>query len=317
MDDLLERFAGQSVLVVGDVMLDEYVHGESHRVSQEASVPIVENFTRTYAAGGAANVAVNVAALGGKAILAGVVGDDSAATRLRAEVKQQGVQGPLTTDPARRTTTKTRILAHGRQMLRLDSEDGRWLSPETHAALQRFVAVELPRCQACVMSDYDKGVFSGTLAEEIIALAKRLRVPVVVDPKGADIGKYAGATVVKPNAHEAVRLAGLEHLGEAAASDAAECLLGRLDGTAVLLTLGERGMMLFRQGQPWLRVPTAARQVFDVIGAGDTVAAVLALSLAAGGTLEQGVTLANRAAGVVVGKAGTATVSREELHVSP
>jgi D-beta-D-heptose 7-phosphate kinase/D-beta-D-heptose 1-phosphate adenosyltransferase len=315
LPDLLAAFPGRGVLVVGDVMLDEYIWGEVRRISPEGPVPVVEVRRRSASPGGAANTAANVAALGGRPVLVSVVGQDHAAARLREVLAQNGTDAHgLCADAARATTTKSRVIAHSQQVARLDVEERAPLSPALEDALLASVAKHLPRAEACILSDYAKGVVTPRVAREVIRLARQAGRPVVVDPKGADYAKYRGATLVKPNLHEAERSAGVEITGEAGLREAAARLIDLLGGSAVLVTRGAEGMSLFRPGAAPLHVPAVVRNVFDVTGAGDTVAGALAMGLAAGGALEQAVELANRAASIVVGKVGTATVTCDELR---
>ncbi len=305
------------MLVLGDVMLDEYIWGEVRRISPEAPVPVVEVKRRTFIPGGAANTAANIAALGGRPVLVSVVGPDHAASRLREELARTGADADgLCVDAARPTTTKSRIVAHNQQVgPRLDVEDRSPVPPGVEDALLAAVQRHLPRVDACIISDYAKGVVAPRVARELIRLARQAGRPVVVDPKGADYSKYRGATVVKPNLHEAERSAKVEITDETTLYEAAGRLIELLDGSAVLVTRGAEGMSLFRPGTAAWHVPAVVRQVFDVTGAGDTVAGTLAMGLAARGTLEQAIELANWAASIVVGKVGTATVTCEELRV--
>jgi D-beta-D-heptose 7-phosphate kinase/D-beta-D-heptose 1-phosphate adenosyltransferase len=315
LPDLLAVFPGRGILVLGDVMLDEYVWGDVRRISPEAPVPVVEVRRRTFVPGGAANTAANVAALGGRAVLVSVVGQDHTALQLREELVRKGTDPDgLCADPARATTTKSRIVAHNQQVVRFDVEDRAPLSPALEDSLLAAVHKHLPRAEACIISDYAKGVVTPRVAREVIRLAQQAGRPVVVDPKGADYTKYRGATLVKPNLHEAERSAGVEITGEASLREAAGRLIDLLGGSAVLITRGSEGMSLFRPGAAPRHVPAVVRQVFDVTGAGDTVAGTLAMGLAAGGSLEQAVELANRAASIVIGKVGTDTATCDELR---
>jgi rfaE bifunctional protein kinase chain/domain len=315
LPDLLAAFPGRRVLVLGDVMLDEYVWGEVRRISPEAPVPVVEVRRRSFVPGGAANTAANVAALGGRPVLVSVVGRDQAAATL-GELLARGGTDPdgLCADGARSTTTKSRIVAHNQQIARLDVEERAPLSAALEDALLAAVARHLPRAEACIISDYAKGVVTPRVCRELIRLARQAGRPVVVDPKGADYSKYRGATVVKPNLHEAERSAGIEAANEAALSEVAGRLVEQLGGSALLITRGADGMSLFRPGEAPLHVPAVVRHVFDVTGAGDTVAGTLAMGLAARAPLELAIRLANMAASVVVGKVGTATVTCDELR---
>lgn len=308
------RFSGTRILIVGDVMLDEYVWGEVRRVSPEAPVPVVEIGRRTYVLGGAANVAANVVSLGGSALLVGVIGDDRPAELLREALRDRGVSTEgLIVDPKRPTTTKTRVVAHQQQIVRVDSESRASLSPELQARALQAVEERLADAGACVISDYWKGVVSAALSQHLICLARVSAKPVVVDPKNRDFSIYRGATVVTPNLSEAERALDNNHNGEFELERAVRALLDLLDGAALLITRGPEGMSLFRGDAAPLHIPAEGRNVFDVTGAGDTVVSALSLSLATGCSLEESARLANRAAGIVVGKAGTATVTPQEL----
>jgi D-glycero-beta-D-manno-heptose-7-phosphate kinase len=311
---LLSAFPGKQILVVGDVMLDEYIWGDVRRISPEAPVPIVAIRRRSSIPGGAANTAVNVASLGGQALLGGVVGADDAARRLCAGLAQQRLSPEgLLTDRERATTTKTRIVAHHQHVVRIDEEHTTPLSLDLEDQLLRWLDRQMPRAHACILSDYAKGVVSPRLAQHVFGLANQTGIAVVVDPKGTDYAKYRGATVVKPNMEEAKLVfrpdnnLGTELLG------LARSLQELLQGSALLVTRGADGMTLFERGAAPLHIPSVARDVFDVTGAGDTVAGTLALALAAGATLEQAAQLANLAAGVVVAKVGTAQATPDDL----
>jgi D-glycero-beta-D-manno-heptose-7-phosphate kinase len=315
LPELLAAFPGRQVLVLGDIMLDEYIWGEVRRISPEAPVPVVEVRQRSFVPGGAANTATNVAALGGRPILVGVVGQDQGAASLRELVSRDGTDPEgLCVDPTRSTTTKSRIIAQNQQVVRLDVEERCAISPALEDTLLAAVERHLPRAEACIISDYGKGVVTPRVSGELIRLARGAGCPVVVDPKGADYTKYRGATVVKPNLYEAEHSAKVEITGETSLREAAARLIELLGGSALLVTRGADGMSLFRPGAPPLHMPAVVRNVFDVTGAGDTVAGTLAMGLAARGSLELAVQLANRAASIVVGKIGTATVACDELR---
>jgi D-glycero-beta-D-manno-heptose-7-phosphate kinase len=311
---LIGRFAGQRVLVIGDVMLDEYVWGEVSRISPEAPVPVVNVLRRTYRPGGASNVAASIAALGGAPTLIGVVGADQMADALKQALVVLGVAPTgLTSVSDRPTTVKTRILAHSQQMLRCDVEVTSPIGPAVEEALLRQVQANLPTATVCVLSDYAKGVLTERVCQSIIQSAARAAVPVIVDPKGLRYERYAGATVITPNLNEAalatqVAIHGPEQLGQAAGA-----LMDRLSGSAVIITRGAEGMTLFRPGAEPLTVPTRAHAVYDVTGAGDTVVAVLAVALGGQASLPDAMQLATVAAGIAIGKLGTATVSQDEL----
>ena len=311
---LLTRMRGRRVLVLGDVMLDEFLWGKVARISPEAPVPVVEVQRESYHLGGAGNVACNLRALGGEVVVAGVIGRDPAAERLRAALRTAGVESALVVaDSGRPTTVKTRIVAHHQQVVRADRE----VSDEVPAALERRildrVRARLPDCAAVIVSDYQKGVVTGNVMKAVRDMARRRGLPVLVDPKVRHFALYRGATVVTPNQLEAEQATGRRLRDEVGLRAAGEQLLRLLRSEAVLITRGEQGMSLFVRGRPPVHIPTAAREVFDVTGAGDTVIATLALALCAGAGMADAAALANYAAGVVVGKIGTATASPDEV----
>lgn len=316
--ELVELFPGCPVLVVGDLMLDEFIFGQVSRISPEAPVPVVEVQRRSYVPGGAANAAANVAALGAKPALAGLVGTDANAEHVRGLLRAMGVEvGPVVGDAGRPTTTKTRILAGTQQVVRIDQEKPTPMSAEVEAALLAGVRAALPAARACVLSDYGKGVVTPTFAARLIAMANAAGVPTVVDPKGVDYAKYRGATVVKPNQLEAGKVLNRDLRTSADVDAAGRDLLTLLGPTtAILITRGPQGMSLFAPGGATVHVPTLAREVYDVTGAGDTVAGTMAVTLAVGGDLEAACQLATAAAAVVVGKVGTATCSYDELRAA-
>jgi D-beta-D-heptose 7-phosphate kinase/D-beta-D-heptose 1-phosphate adenosyltransferase len=310
---LLEGFRERVVLVVGDVMLDEYAWGDVRRISPEAPVPIVEIRSRTHAAGGAANAAANIVSLGGQALLGGMVGWDSEAQALRDELTKRGVEAYLVRSEERPTTTKSRVIAGSQQILRIDREVQTPISDEVESFLLEWARRSISSIDGVLISDYGKGVVTHRLCRTVIDLARAEGKPVVVDPKGRDYSKYQGATVVTPNAME-VRLAA-EPLSVTAASleDHVARLQSVLNGTYFLVTRGPAGVSLFRPDGSVLSVAAKPRNVFDVTGAGDTFVAALALSLAAGATIEEATSVANIAAGLVITKVGTATVGSAEL----
>lgn len=313
--DPLARFRGCPVLVVGDLMLDEFVWGHVSRISPEAPVPVVDVKNHTYVAGGAANTAANVAALAGRPAIAGILGDDSAGDRVCGILEANGVNTDATLRSAERpTTTKTRIVAHSQQMVRIDHEAPGAIDAGTVAELLERIDSVLPRMRACVISDYGKGVVTPELAQGLIARCREQGVPVVVDPKGTDYRKYGGATLVKPNQHEAAKVLNRELNEPGSVLQAGRDLMDVLGpDTALLITQGAHGMSLFERGRNTISIPATAREVYDVTGAGDTVAGTIALALGANANLESACRLAATAAGIVVGKVGTATVSLEEL----
>lgn len=312
--DDIQRLACGRVLVIGDVMVDHYVSGKVSRVSDEAPVPIVQVTDERWTAGGAANVAANIAALGGRAILVGVTGADPAASTLAGIVGAMGgaVEAHLVADASRPTTLKTRYMGGQHQMVRVDRELGTAISRSTEDRLVDIIADVADDCDVIMVSDYAKGVLSDRVLGAIMEHGLRAGVDIVIDPKRADWSAYRGASLITPNRKE------LSLATRATCGTDAECLAAAdaaiaTTGAAILLTRSEQGMSLFRSGQPALHLSAKAREVFDVSGAGDTVAAAIALSLASGQAPELAMQIANVAAGVVVGKRGTATVSPAEV----
>jgi rfaE bifunctional protein kinase chain/domain len=317
--EILTSLRDKTVVVFGDVMLDEFVWGDVSRISPEAPVPVVEIRRESVHLGGAANVLSNLRALGVQSALVGVVGQDRACERVRAELREAGAldaEENLIVDVSRPTTVKTRIIAHSQLVVRADRERR---APVDATIAERIVATLrrlLRSADALVVSDYDKGAVTPAVLDEILPAAEAARVPVLIDPKIRNFDSYRPATLVTPNHHEALRLTNTEDDTDEGMARAARAIRERLGCRSVLITRGERGMMLLEgKGEP-VYVPTAAREVFDVTGAGDTVIATLAASIAAGATLVEAAMLANHAAGIVVGKLGTASASAEELLAS-
>lgn len=311
---ILRRFPGRRVLVIGDAILDEYIWGEVNRISPEAPVPVVEIDRRTHLPGGAANTACNVAALGGEALAGGLVGEDPQADILRGALDEHGVDhGGLIAEAGRPTTTKTRVIAHSQQMVRVDLEKSHPIAPESEARLVAWAGKAIPGADSVILSDYEKGVLTPALTQRLIRMANEAGRPVVIDPKGRDFAKYRGATVIKPNVHEAEQVLNQRIRREDELIRAGGELLRILGGGAVLLTRGAQGMSIFQGNDETVHIPAFARNVFDVTGAGDTVVGVMAMALAAGAEIEDAARLANHAAGIVVGKVGTATAGLEEL----
>ncbi|HWA58898.1 MAG TPA: D-glycero-beta-D-manno-heptose-7-phosphate kinase [Gemmatimonadales bacterium] len=313
---VVARLPQQRLMVLGDVMLDEFLWGDVRRISPEAPVPVVELQGESEVPGGAANNAMNAAAYGCGVAIGGVIGADPEGERLRRLLEARGVDaGGLVAEVGRPTTTKTRVVAHSQQVVRVDRERRQGVSPETQQRILAWVADHLPAVGACVISDYGKGVVTPEVAQGVIARARAAGRPVLVDPKGNDYSRYRGATVITPNLLEAEQAAGLSAESDEELVAVGRRLLTQLPGTAILITRGARGMSLFAgEGTAPVHVRSEAQAVFDVTGAGDTVITTLALGLAAGGSLPDAVALANRAAGIVVGKLGTATVSLAELR---
>ena len=311
----LDRVAGLRILVLGDVMLDEYVWGTVNRISPEAPIPIVEVHTVTVTPGGAANVAVNLQSLGAEPILMGLVGADETAGRLRRALVEQGISDEyLLVDDGRPTTLKTRIVAHGQQMIRADRESRRPVEADLARRIEEQLSGRIADVDAVLISDYGKGFLTEAILGRAIDAAAQRQRPVTVDPKGLQYGKYRRASIVTPNEGEAARASHLEIQSEGDLLEAGRRLLAELDTEAILITRGEKGMSLFEPGERVHHLPTYAQEVYDVTGAGDTVIATLTLALAAGASYRAASELANRAAGVVVGKVGTASLSLADLE---
>ncbi len=312
--EALERLPGVHVLTIGDLMLDEYVWGRVSRISPEAPVPVVEVEGRSHVPGGAANVASGVVALGGTASLGGVVGDDEHGRQLREVLAERSVDcaGVLAAGD-RRTTVKTRVIAHSQQVVRTDFEQRAPLDDETAARLLAWAGDEVERADVLVLSDYAKGLLTQDVLQALIERATTARKPIVVDPKGVRYEKYRGATILTPNVHDAERAASYPVQEYDDLLEVARRLEGVLPGTDLLITRGADGMSLMRDGTS-VDIEADARDVYDVTGAGDTVVATLAAALGRGVEVEDAVRLANAAAGIAVGKVGTASVTLDELR---
>ncbi len=308
---LVDRLRGRRVLVVGDLMLDEYLRGEVSRISPEAPVPILEVRAHETRLGGAANAAGNIQALGGAAVLIGVVGKDESAATLGERLAASGIINTCIPDADRPTSKKTRLVAQQQQIVRVDQEKRHPISGAVQEAVKHAIDVRIKDANAVVVSDYAKGVITPEVARHAITAARAAGLPVVVDPKQRDFTLYAGATVITPNLHE-LEAAALTP-GRFDVERIAHELLPTLDGAALLVTRSADGMSLFRSGGAAIHVPAIAREVFDVTGAGDTVVATLALALAAKLSFEEAIELASQAAAISVSKRGTSTVSSAEL----
>jgi D-beta-D-heptose 7-phosphate kinase/D-beta-D-heptose 1-phosphate adenosyltransferase len=312
--EIVARFPSASVLVVGDVMLDQFVVGRVDRISPEAPVPIVVFDHEEYRVGGAGNVAANIAALGGHVELAGLVGADGAAGRLTAELQAHGVGASgLVADTGRRTTTKMRVVTtRNQQVARVDYEHDGEAAGEVAGALLSRAADMASSARAIVVSDYLKGAVTSALVARLAAIAHERGIPLLVDPKIPHLDYYAGATLIKPNHHEAEIATQRRIRTTEDAREAARAFRDRARCGGVLITRGEHGMWLLHEGQEG-HLPATAREVADVTGAGDTVIATLALALAAGANAAEAASLANHAAGISVARFGPATVSPAEL----
>ncbi|MEO8194859.1 MAG: D-glycero-beta-D-manno-heptose-7-phosphate kinase [Gemmatimonadales bacterium] len=311
LEALLAGAAGRRVAVVGDAMLDVYLRGEVDRISPEAPVPVVRVTERRLALGGAANVANNIGTIGARCELVSAVGDDLAGATLRDMLKQVGTETRSLVSVERPTTTKTRVLARSQQLVRYDEEEDTDLEGEETAKLLAALRAAIDDADALALEDYNKGVLVPAVITESIRHARARGIPVVVDPKYRNFFSYRGATIFKPNRRELESALGAEV--DIDHPEALPATFERLGVEHLLLTLGERGMALISADGEVGRIPTTAREVYDVVGAGDTVTAYLATILAAGGTPAEAAIVANFAAGVEVGKLGAATVKTEEV----
>jgi rfaE bifunctional protein kinase chain/domain len=314
---LVAGFPGRRVGVLGDLMLDRYLWGRVERISPEAPVPVVEIDRESASLGGAGNVAANLSSLGATPVLFGVVGDDAVGRELRESFAARGVSpAAVVTDLSRPSTVKTRLIAHSQQVVRFDRESRADLDGDALAALGAALDRELPSCDALVVSDYGKGVIHPRTLERALGLARRRQLPVCVDPKESHIDHYRGVSILTPNQHEAGWVQGRRVVDEASLLEVGWGLQKRLDAEAVLVTRGAQGMSLFERGGRLTHLPTVAREVYDVTGAGDTVVGVVALALAAGADYPSACLLSNHAAGIVIREVGTAACTPGQLLAS-
>jgi D-beta-D-heptose 7-phosphate kinase/D-beta-D-heptose 1-phosphate adenosyltransferase len=324
LEKILKQFPRQNILVVGDVMLDHFLWGKVSRISPEAPVPVVDIQRESYFPGGAANVARNLRALGGRTTVLGAIGLDDAGQELRNILDEQGVETHgLVTDPNRPTTLKTRIVAHHQQIVRFDRERVEPLAPALQARLLENFDAQLANVAAVIFEDYGKGVLTQQLLDTMRTRTKRAGKITAADPNARHPLKFTGLTAITPNRSEAFAAAGMTNteplddvLNDAPLMRVGRKLLASWKPENLLITLGEHGMCLFRHGQKPHHTPTVAQEVFDVSGAGDTAIATLVLALAAGANPVDAATISNHAAGIVVGKIGTATCSTDELRES-
>ncbi len=306
--------ASATVVCAGDVMLDSFVHGEVSRISPEAPIPVLRIERCQSMLGGAGNAVRNLVALGCAVRFFSATGDDAEAAKIKDLLDElEGDRAFLERDATRQTPVKTRYMAHGQQLLRADNETAAPVSQRTKDRLLAAFSAALSECSVVLLSDYAKGVLSGGYAEEFIGAARAARKPVVVDPKGRDFSRYKGATLLKPNLRELAESTGMAVSGDDAQEQAARRLLRDTGVEYILVTRGPEGMLLTPADGPATRFPALAREVYDVSGAGDTVAAVLAAALGSGATISDAVEIANIAAGIVVGRAGTAVVERSGI----
>ena len=320
MRSQVERFAETRILVIGDVILDQFIWGNVSRISPEAPVPVVNVTREELLLGGSANVLRNIISLGGSCALCGIIGDDPMGNELLSLMNQVGAPVDGLIKGERPTTIKTRVVAQGQQVVRYDREKAGVPSAKTLERILQYLEEHLADFDAVIVSDYAKGVVNEQLMTHVHQLLKKVRsstgrpLPLVVDPKPENLHRFVGATVIAPNNFEASRISGMDIRDEATLLTAARQIQEDIACEAVLITRGEAGMALLEgESDSLVTIPTMAQEVFDVTGAGDTVAATLALGLAAGCSMTDAAVLANHAAGIVVGKIGTASVSCDEL----
>lgn len=312
---VVQNFAGRRIAILGDMMLDEYTWGHVTRISPEAPVPVLEVVEESYVLGGAGNVLTNVKALGGHPLAFGVAGDDDPGRKLLDAIAIDGWGGRhhVLVDPSRPTTVKRRIVAHNQHVVRVDRESRRAISESLRKALLDRLSIELPQVEVLVVSDYAKGVLTREFFDRVLRLALAANVPLLLDPKAFDLRQIGPVMAVTPNEREAEKFSGISIHDRTTVEDAGRMMIDQTGAKHVLITRGEHGMALFsRSGDP-VHLPTRARQVYDVTGAGDTAIAVLSMAVAAGASMPEAARLANLGAGVVVGKVGTATISQDDL----
>ncbi|MCL1979861.1 MAG: D-glycero-beta-D-manno-heptose-7-phosphate kinase [Proteobacteria bacterium] len=322
LEERLARCADVRVLVIGDIIIDHFLWGVASRISPEAPVPVVNVQREEFLLGGSANVLRNIISLGGQGALCGIVGDDAMGRKVVELVEQLGVSTEGLVVGMRPTTVKTRVVAQGQQIVRFDREQTGFPSRHSLDTLLQYLERNLHSFDAVVVSDYAKGMVSEQLLVRLHQLLYTVRnrdqrpLPLVVDPKPSNIHCFVGATVITPNHHEAMRISGLAIEDERSLMAAARQIRDDIGCEAVLITRGEAGMALLQGDDELITIPTMAKEVYDVTGAGDTVAATLALGLAIGCSMPEAAVLANHAAGIVVGKIGTACVSANELRAA-
>lgn len=314
LTDILKDFKNRRILIIGDLILDRYIWGKVSRISPEAPVPVVEVTDENFFLGGATNVANNIIALGGRATIVGVIGRDRAGDVLRELLEEKGVNCGIFED-SRPTTIKTRVIAHNQQVVRFDREDKDRVGGKTLKGLLGYIGDAIHEHDGVIISDYKKGVVSSELIREVLKISKPKNKFVAVDPKVGHFHCYKGVSLITPNLMEAAQGSGVEIKDEKSLLKAGRTLMNRLSCRAVLMTRGEEGMSLFEKGGV-VHIPTVARKVYDVTGAGDTVIAAFTIAYASGATMEEAAVIANHAAGIVVGEVGTAVATPEKLRKS-
>jgi D-beta-D-heptose 7-phosphate kinase/D-beta-D-heptose 1-phosphate adenosyltransferase len=313
----IDRFPKAKVFVIGDIIMDEYIWGKVSRISPEAPVPVVEVHQETKMLGGAANVIHNMATLGAKPILCGVIGEDRMGSQIMSRIHEMGLKAEgMVVEKGRPTSIKTRIVAHNQQVVRFDRESKKDITPESIEKILNYIESHIEMIDALVVSDYGKGVISEPLVKglrDLVRSASKKSIVIAVDPKTGNFDYYHGVDVITPNHHEAGNYCGFEIQDEERLLEAGRRMLDELHCRSVLITQGKDGVTLFERGEEVTHIPTVAKKVFDVTGAGDTVISVFSLGLASGMDPKYAAVLSNIAAGIVVGEVGTSTVGAEEL----
>ncbi len=311
MKKIVQGFKSKRVLVLGDLMHDKYIWGHVIRISPEAPVPVVEAYKDTSCLGGAGNVCQSLKSLGAFPILVGVIGDDSEGEWIRKNV--QDSRG-IFIDKSRPTTLKTRIIAHHQQVVRVDREEKSPISPRAEEQILNFIQKE--EYHGIILSDYNKGVLTKSLTSKVLSFAQKGKIPVFVDPKFENFFLFTPITLITPNHHEAARIVHRECDTDSQVESAGKEILNRIVTPFLIIKRGEQGMSVFEKDKKVIHIPTVAKEIYDITGAGDTVIATAALALLSGSSILEAAVLANTAAGVVVGKIGTASVTPEELLAS-
>ncbi|MFH1623847.1 MAG: D-glycero-beta-D-manno-heptose-7-phosphate kinase [Pseudomonadota bacterium] len=312
--EILSRFEYSTILVIGDIMVDQFIWGKVSRISPEAPVPVVNVTSESLRLGGATNVVNNICSLDGKVLVCGVVGDDDTGEKLTNNLRVLGIDTDgVIVERGRSTTVKTRIIAHSQQVVRYDREDTSEINLDSVQKIISYLRKNLESLDAVIISDYGKGTISRELVREVIRLVRDNGKVIAVDPKVNNFSFYRGVTVITPNNSEASQATGIEIKDKESLLRVGEILLNKLACKSLLVTRGEEGMTLFESNGHITHIPAQAKEVYDVTGAGDTVISALTLALTAGATLKEASAIANYAAGIVVGEVGTATVTRNEL----
>ncbi len=315
LNQILSGIGKNQILVLGDVMLDEYIWGNVSRISPEAPVPVVEVSQETYKLGGAANVAFNIKTLGDWPLLAGVVGKDKNGEKLQKKMKELDIcPDGIIFDENRQTTVKTRLVAHNQQVVRIDREDAGEISEETVLKLMDFIKSKISQIKALIISDYGKGVITYSILNEVINLALNNKLFVFVYPKETHFFSYKKVSLITPNHIEAGFVWGKKIKNDQILEEVGWGLLDKLEAESVLITRGEKGMSLFEKNKSLTHFPTVAKEIYDVTGAGDTVISSFVSAYAAGASLKEAALISNHAAGIVVAELGTASVTRKELY---